>query len=108
MSRLEEIIAAKKIEVEELHKRRSEIEERARADREFRGFRAALERDDGQLAIIAEVKKASPSAGVIAPDFDPVKQATEYEVEGAEAVSVLTDQKFFQGSLADLAAVRNA
>jgi indole-3-glycerol phosphate synthase len=108
MSRLEEIIAAKKIEVEQLHARRAQVEANARVARDFRGFRAALERDDGQLAIIAEVKKASPSAGLIAPDFDPVKRAAEYATAGAEAISVLTDQKFFQGSLAHLTAVRNA
>ncbi|MFL6513655.1 MAG: indole-3-glycerol phosphate synthase TrpC [Chthoniobacterales bacterium] len=108
MSRLEDIISAKKLEVEQLKARRAELEEKAHGPMEFRGFRAALERDDGQLAIIAEVKKASPSAGLIAPDFDPVKRATEYEIAGAEAISVLTDQKFFQGSLFDLIAAREA
>src|SRR5205807_1089246 len=47
-------------------------------------------------------------AGLIAPDFDAVQRATEYETAGAEAISVLTDEKFFQGSLADLTAARNA
>jgi len=108
MSRLEEIISAKQLEVEQLKARRLELEDKAQAPREFRGFRAALERDDRQLAIIAEVKKASPSAGLIAPDFDPVKRATEYETGGAEAISVLTDQKFFQGSIGDLTAAREA
>jgi len=58
--------------------------------------------------VIAEVKKASPSAGVIASSFDPVEIARNYERSGANAISVLTDTKFFQGKLQDLADVRRA
>lgn len=72
-----------------------------------RGFAAALRRP-GEVAVIAEVKKASPSAGVIRADFDPAGIARTYERHGAACVSVLTDADFFQGSRADLRAVRAA
>lgn len=65
-----------------------------------RDFRAGLQAKT--QAIIAEVKKASPSKGVLAADFDPARTAAQYEAGGAAAVSVLTDRSFFQGSLGDL------
>ncbi len=101
-----------------LHKRR-EIEEARRAvpfeslvDRlpespPVRDFAAAL-RDGSGMRVIAEVKKASPSAGLIRADFDPVAIAQTYAANGAACVSVLTDRQFFQGCLDDLTAVRNA
>jgi indole-3-glycerol phosphate synthase len=67
-----------------------------------RDFRAALMARTP--AIIAEVKKASPSKGVLSADFDPARIARQYESGGASAISVLTDESFFQGSLADLEA----
>jgi indole-3-glycerol phosphate synthase len=78
--------------------------EQARARR--RNFRAALL--SRTPAIIAEVKKASPSKGLLAVDFDPVRTASQYERGGAVALSVLTDVEFFQGSLGDLEAARAA
>ena len=72
-----------------------------------RGFKQSLVRFDG-VAIIAEVKKASPSKGVISPDFSPVGIAENYQKQGAQAISVLTDQRFFQGSLLNLMQVRAA
>jgi indole-3-glycerol phosphate synthase len=71
-----------------------------------RGFMQALVDAPG-VAIIAEAKKASPSKGVIQPDFDPVRIARNYEQGGAHAMSVLTDEDFFQGSLGYIPLVRN-
>jgi len=74
-----------------------------------RGFRQALQpQPTGGLRIIAEIKKASPSAGLIRADFDPVAIATTYQQHGAVAVSVLTDEKFFQGDLTFLDVVYQA
>jgi indole-3-glycerol phosphate synthase len=76
---------------------------------ERRDFLAALRKPkSGSVALIAEVKKASPSAGIICKDFDPVCIAKEYEAAGASCLSVLTDEKFFQGSLDHLRQIRAA
>jgi indole-3-glycerol phosphate synthase len=73
-----------------------------------RDFRAALASRAPVPAIIAEIKKASPSKGVLSHDFDPARFAADYARGGAAALSVLTDGPFFQGTLADLAAARAA
>jgi indole-3-glycerol phosphate synthase len=70
-----------------------------------RGFMQALTQS-ADIAVIAEVKKASPSKGIISPDFNPTVIASSYEKGGAEAISVLTDEKFFQGSLDYIPLVR--
>ncbi len=70
-----------------------------------RGFQAALTSFTG-VALIAEAKKASPSKGVICPDFQPAEIARSYEAGGAQCMSVLTDEKFFQGHLDYLSLVR--
>lgn len=69
-------------------------------------FAGSLQRDG--ISLIAEVKKASPSRGLLCPDFGPVRLALAYVAGGAAAVSVLTDERFFQGSLEDLRAVHSA
>lgn len=73
-----------------------------------RDFIAALKTAAGRPALIAEVKKASPSAGIICQDFDAVRIAREYEAAGASCLSVLTDEKFFQGSADYLRAIHAA
>jgi len=109
---LETIVEQKKLEVAKLPVRviaagdlRDAVLERS----ETRDFLAALRKPrSGDIALIAEVKKASPSKGVICEDFDPVKIAKEYEAAGASCLSVLTDEKFFQGSLDYLRQIRAA
>jgi indole-3-glycerol phosphate synthase len=106
MNRLEEILRAKRDEVARLRPQRAELERQALARTDFRSFQSALQRDKEKIAVIAEIKKASPSAGVIAKSFEPVEIAEDYELNGANAISVLTDAKFFQGKLEDLVNVR--
>ncbi len=72
MNRLEEILCVKRAEVQRLLPRRKELQRLAEVEGEYRGFRAALKRRDDQIAIIAEIKKASPSSGLIAEPFDPI------------------------------------
>lgn len=73
-----------------------------------RGFTAALSSSSTRTKIIAEVKRASPSRGVLRADLDPVSYARDCEDAGAVAISVLTERNFFQGSVEDLQAVREA
>ena len=100
--KLAEIIAFKHTELEALLPRAAKLKAAALQRNEFRGFRTALDRGAEQLGIIAEIKKASPSAGVIDPNFDPFKQARMYIDGGASCMSILTDENYFQGSLSYL------
>ena len=106
MDRLEEILAAKRDEIERLKPRAAELDRQARARTDFRSFRAAIQSSNDRIAVIAEIKKASPSAGLITDSFEPVEIARKYEQAGANAISVLTDTKFFQGKLEDLKNIR--
>ncbi|MSU41335.1 MAG: indole-3-glycerol phosphate synthase TrpC [Pedosphaera sp.] len=110
MSILHDIIAHKRTELEHLPPTDTAALRAAMAQRGgARDFAKALRKPrSGDVALIAEVKKASPSAGVIRADFDPVRIAREYEAAGATCLSVLTDEKYFQGSLTFLRAIRQA
>jgi indole-3-glycerol phosphate synthase len=106
---LEKIVATKRDEVEAARAKISAGELRSRlADAPpVRDFFAPLAQSDS-IQLIAEVKKASPSAGIIRDDFDPLGIAKIYEAHGAACISVLTDEHYFQGSLDYLRAVRAA
>jgi len=112
MNILETIVAQKRIEVARLPARilaAGDLRDAMLERNEPRDFLAALRQPRaGDIALIAEVKKASPSAGVICEDFNPVRIAREYEAAGASCLSVLTDEKFFQGSLDYLKQIRAA
>lgn len=104
---LAKIVCQKQSELAAARVRTSALERLAEERRPSRrDFRAAL--TASQPAVIAEIKKASPSKGLLSPDFHPRAAARSYERGGAAALSVLTDEKFFQGSLADLEAARDA
>lgn len=105
---LTKIVESTRAALKERGSRRSlEDLKRAALSRQPGRFFDAL-RLTGRVNIIAEVKKASPSKGIIAPVFDPVTIARDYEAGGAAAISVLTEEKYFLGSLGDLEAVRAA
>jgi len=106
MNRLQEILSGKREEIERLRPRREELHRAALLRNDIRGFASALDRGEGKLALIAEVKKASPSAGVIVESFDAVAIAKNYARAGVEAISVLTDERFFQGHLDYLGLIR--
>ena len=110
LSILEQIVVRKRAELlldqvsEPLAQLEKRVKQAGRSAR--RGFRRALERN--APAIIAEIKRASPSRGLIAHSFEPPVIARNYEAAGASALSVLTDKQFFQGSLEDLEEARKA
>lgn len=120
MSILDTIVAEKQREVARLPEAvptSADLSNLLRRRGSTRDFQAALRhprrlangtRTQDGVGLIAEIKKASPSAGVIRPDFDPVRIARAYEAAGADCLSVLTDERFFQGSLAYLKAIREA
>jgi indole-3-glycerol phosphate synthase len=109
---LDRIIAAKRREVEEAKQRVApgEMERRARSAPPTRGFERALRAKIARSlpAVIAEIKRASPSRGLIRADFDPRRIAATYEKNGAACLSVLTDREFFGGAAEDLVAAREA
>lgn len=116
-NKLDEILADKAAEVRRLLPVKEKLRYAAAEREDFRPFATALgdglrdqSEDEGygsqSLAVIAEIKKASPSAGTIAHDFDPVAIAMAYAEAGADALSVLTDEKYFQGHLTYLAKIR--
>jgi indole-3-glycerol phosphate synthase len=98
----------KRDEIDALRPRRDELHTAALLRNDFRGFAAALQQGQEKLALIAEIKKASPSAGVIVESFDPVAIARNYARAGVEAISILTDERFFQGHLDYLQLVRDS
>lgn len=106
---LDTIVATKKLEVAKLRNKGIQlpVEYRDKVIAPPRGFRNTLVKYP-EVAVIAEVKKASPSKGVICADFRPVDIAVNYQKNGAQAVSVLTDVDFFQGSLLSMMQVREA
>jgi len=106
---LEKIVAHKRNEIDAAKDRcpAEQLETLLHGAPPVRDFTAALASAEG-MALIAEVKKASPSAGLIRSDFDPVEIARTYERHGAHCISVLTDEKFFSGRLEYLTAIRSA
>jgi indole-3-glycerol phosphate synthase len=104
----DEVAAAKK--TRSLASLRDEVENDKEARAGLRGFETSLRLKiaAGKAGVIAEIKKASPSKGILRPDFHPAAIATSYERHGAACLSVLTDTQFFQGKLDDLKAARAA
>jgi indole-3-glycerol phosphate synthase len=103
---LARIVDHKRTELRNTSDRRAEFERKAADRKDVRNFRTSL--TASEPAIIAEIKKASPSKGVLAEEFDPAAIAELYSAGGAAALSVLTDREFFKGSLDDLHSARNA
>ncbi len=107
-NRLQQIVDHKREEIQKILPLEEKLHAGALGRNDFRSFEQALRKGPDQLALIAEVKKASPSAGVIAEDFDPLLQAQAYDGADAHAISVLTDERFFQGNLQYLTTIRHS
>jgi indole-3-glycerol phosphate synthase len=107
---LEEIVWHKEVEVQQMREKLSlqDLQQKIISAPPTRDFVAALRQGKTNPALIAEIKKASPSQGVFRSDFDPVAIAQSYQAGGASCLSVLTDAKFFQGSFENLALIRAA
>lgn len=103
---LARIVDHKRTELRNSSQQRAELERIAANRRDVRNFQAAL--TASQPAVISEIKKASPSKGILSENFDPASIAQVYEAGGAAAISVLTDREFFKGSLDDLLVARDA
>jgi indole-3-glycerol phosphate synthase len=105
---LSTIIAARRRRIEEMRASAplARLRQQAESRSDFRDFAAALSGEG--LSVIAEIKKASPSRGLLRPDFGPRKIAESYQQAGASALSVLTEEDFFRGSLDNLQAARGA
>ncbi len=108
---LDKIIADKRLEVQtrKSHQSLNSLKERIRDLAKCRNFYKAVTKPNNRgINVIAEVKKASPSAGLIREDFDPIEIASIYKKCGADAISVLTDEKYFQGRLEYIRQVKEA
>ncbi|MDB6138979.1 MAG: indole-3-glycerol phosphate synthase TrpC [Verrucomicrobiaceae bacterium] len=107
MNKLDEIIAHKRTELAKLRPRMNKLRAAASERNDFRSLATHLCSDPSRLGLIAEVKKASPSVGVINEDFDYLTIARTYDKAGASGISVLTDEKYFQGSLHYMSTIRD-
>ena len=107
MNKLDEIIAHKRTEVERLLPRAEKLRAAAALRNDFRSLATTLMHDGTRLGLIAEVKKASPSVGIIQQDFDYLTIARAYDKAGVSGISVLTDEKYFQGRLEYMTSIRS-